>query len=191
MRLRQLDKEKRAEVELIQLFQEKKEDDQFKEIYRRYYKMVFNYFKRYVYYLPDQILEELSDDVFMKIYENINTLKDVYSFKRWVFQIAHNIAVNHLRKKKKRYVSEKHLETVEDDRINIEEKYLKKELEDILYREISRLNDKEREIIVLKYFQNLTFEEISDIIKMSVPKLKYKLKKSLVLMHRRISVQGY
>lgn len=153
--------------------------------------MIYNYIKHFLYYIPIDTVGELLDDVFMRVYSYVKTLKDPTSFKRWIFQIAHNVCVNYIKKKRMKSISDEHLEQIPDQRIDVEANYIKKEFREFIFNEVSNFDDKTREIIILKFFQNMTYEEISKIIKLSVRKCKYKMKKAYLELNFKIKKKGY
>ncbi len=184
-------------IELINLFKSNKDEIVFKEIYLRYKDMLFGYIKRFLYNQPDDIIQELINEVFIKVYLKLPKLKNVYAFKVWLYRIARNISINYAKSNKFPYISldneDNSLVTddITDSRINVEDKYINNETRKVVFNELNKLDNKIREIIILKFFDNLTFQEIADITKMSVRTLKNKVKSGFITINQTLKKTGY
>ncbi len=181
-----------SDFELIGLFKETKQDRVFKELYNRYKNMIYSYIRNFLYKTPENIAEELLNDVFIRVYLKLTELKEANAFKFWLFKITRSICLNYMRNAKHDYISldnernKIQSQNLSDQRINIEEEYMNHELKDMLYHEINNLDKLEREIIILKYFNQLTFEEIAEITKVSIRTAKRKVEKSLVVLNENL-----
>lgn len=109
---------------------------------------------------------DLSQEAFIKAYHSLHKFNLSMSFSSWFYTILKNLCLNFIKKKKK--ISGTPLEIKNESEL---EKSLgplddaqKKETKKILWEAISRLPIKEQEIILLRYFQELSYEEISRII---------------------------
>ncbi|MBN1897222.1 MAG: sigma-70 family RNA polymerase sigma factor [Spirochaetes bacterium] len=180
-----------ADEDLVKEYLVHKEESVFSEIYTRYNDRIFNYMKKYIYYCPEDIIQELLAEVFIKVYLNISTIKDVKSFKSWIYHIAHNITVNFIKGQKEVYTdADNILPQAEDKRINIEEEFMDNEVREFVFNEIKKYDDKIRELIIFKFYHNLTFDEISDITHIPLRTLKYKLKHALIDLGEKLKQAG-
>ena len=116
--------------------------------------------------------ENILQEVFIKSYTKINSYNSDYSFSSWIYRIAHNHTIDYFKKNSKK-------ETInlewDDDNINflnlfeswknIEENISKKELNKKIWEIINSLDDKYREILILKFLEEKNYSEISDILK--------------------------
>ncbi len=167
--------------------------------------IVFRYedkLSRYVLRLGVRNAEDRQDvlqDIFIKIYKNLNGFDTSLSFSSWVYRIAHNEAISAYRKKNVR--PEGHLIDEGDEWVARESGALDtaEELfdQDINAQELQKgmtlLDDKYRSVLILRFFEHKEYEEISDILKIptgSVGTLihrgKSQLKKKLEEEHLRI-----
>jgi len=139
----------------------KKDQNAFGEIIDRYQKKL----ERYVFYLIGDKNEtlDLVQEVFIKVYINLNGFDVKKKFSSWIFRIAHNLTVNYL-KKKKTFLNLNEKIKISDEK-DIEDDFAKKELEKNLKKCLDNLPINYKEIIVLYYFENLSYEEISDALK--------------------------
>lgn len=180
-----------SEVQLIERFLKYREDEVFEEMYKRYSDRIYNYMKRFLYRIPDDMIRELLNEVFIKVYINLEQLKELSTFKKWIYSIAHNICINYL--KTQNYIAKldsSTLETISDKRIDIEKEYINNEIREFIFNEILKLEDELREIVILKFYQNLTYEEISDIMKIPVRTLKYKMRNALDILGKKLKTAG-
>lgn len=116
-------------------------------------------------------IEDLVQDVFIKAYTNIQSFDTNKRFSPWIYRIAHNTFINELRQKERNgfglfdadtvfpFIPAK--ETADAETLELE---LNKEFESL----IENLPAKYREVIVLHYFEDLSYQEISDILHIPV-----------------------
>jgi len=116
--------------------------------------------------------ENILQEVFIKAYTKINSYNSEYSFSSWIYRIAHNHTIDYFKKNSKK-------ETInlewDDDNINfldlfeswenIEENISKKELNKKIWEIINSLDNKYKEILILKFLEEKNYSEISDILK--------------------------
>lgn len=136
--------------------------DAFEQIMLRYEAKLL----RYVTYLIHNrtLASDVVQETFIKSYQNLNSFNSKYKFSSWIYRIAHNEAINAI--KKAGYDSGNDVELLPDDDYA-------KNLEDLLDNQIlknnideclSKLRPKYREIIQLIYFENMKYEDISDVL---------------------------
>ena len=144
-----------------------KDQELFAEIIRRYQQKLFYYVNRLINN-PDEA-EDIVQDVFLKVYKNLNGYDSRLKFSSWIYRIAHNEAVNWLRKntkyKKESIEQSEYLENTLSDDTDIAEKLdLKVSLEKA-NRAINQLPEKYKEVMILKFVEEKSYEEISDILR--------------------------
>ena len=113
---------------------------------------------------------ELSQEAFSKAYQYRKTLNTQGKFFPWFYQILRNLCISHLRKRKHRQTSS--LETKDgatidlpsSDNFDPEAVAERNEAKDRIWDAISRLDPKHREVIILRHFQNLSYEEIAQML---------------------------
>lgn len=137
------------------------------EIIKRYEKKLSHYLHKFI---SDQDeIEDVLQVVFIKTYKNLYGFDQNKKFSSWIYRIAHNEAVNYLKKKKASKIC---LDDVEyklvDEKVDlnngIDNNFLKKDIEKIL----GSLKLKYREPLILFFFEGKSYEEISDILR--IPK---------------------
>lgn len=126
---------------------------------------------RYVIRISGATKEEAEDilqEVFVKVYRNLNDFDPDLKFSSWIYRIAHNQVISHYRRQKARPRSVElsdelanHLSADLDLVKEIDSKILKAKVKNA----IGNLDVKYREVLVLRFFEEKSYEEISDILK--------------------------
>ena len=146
----------------------KGEKDSYREIIRRYEEKLSRYLHKFISDGDD--IEDILQIVFIKAYKNLYGFDINKKFSSWIYRITHNEAVNHLKKSRKKGrvalddVEYKLIDEKSDIGSEADRKLLKKDMEKV----IGRLDLKYREPIVLFYIEEMSYEEISDVLR--IPK---------------------
>lgn len=131
-------------------------------------------------------LDDLSQEVFMRIAKSIHTLKRKENFKLWLNQIIYNVFYDHLRRKKRRpgvvsidsfydESSDNPQKDIEDSSIAPEEKLKNTELDVIIRNAIKELEEPFRVVIVLRELQELSYEQIAKILNTNIGTVKSRI----------------
>jgi RNA polymerase sigma-70 factor (ECF subfamily) len=141
----------------------------------RWEKRIFNYLLRLVAHREDAL--DLSQDVFLKAYQNLPKLDDPARFAGWLFRIAHNEAFSLLRKRR----PETEL-TGEPRPADTGARLLPMELSLAVSSALGRLSEDQREAVLLKVYQGFKFEEMAEILGCPVSTVKSRLYTALDLL---------
>ena len=141
----------------------------------RWEKRVFNYLLRLVSNREDAL--DLSQDVFLKAYQNLPKLDDPARFSGWLFRIAHNEAFSLLRRKR----PETDLE-FQPAAPTTEGRLLPMELSLAVDSALKRLTDDQREAVLLKVYQGFKFDEMAEILECPVSTVKSRLYTALEIL---------
>jgi RNA polymerase sigma factor (sigma-70 family) len=132
--------------------------------------------------------EDITIQTFSKAFDKINTFDDKYVFKTWLITISKNIHIDLLRKKNASIIIETSKEQEEkvylvaDENPTPEDKIIGEQNLAALQRDIKQLKPKYQEVIQLRYFQELTYKEISEQIKEPMNNVKVKLLRAKKLL---------
>ncbi len=165
-------------------------EDHFQRVFERYCAPVTNYFANRGF--SRQAAEDLAQETFVRVYNNIGTFRFEASFDTWLFTIVGSIWKNALRSRSalKRQADtvplEKIVEAGEDDGSDRAtepeesgegplEQVLASERTQLLRRAIEELPPKMRECVVLRAMQGLKYREIADILGISIATVKSQL----------------
>lgn len=142
--------------------------DYFLYIVRRYEEKLSRYITR-ISGLSKEDVEDLTQDVFIKVYQNLNDFDTSLKFSSWIYRIAHNETISNYRKLKSRPVSVSYddepalanqLASKVDFIKEIEKEYDAKVIRGVL----AKMDKKYREVLILKFLEEKDYNEISDIL---------------------------
>ncbi|MCF6182197.1 RNA polymerase sigma factor [Lutibacter sp.] len=145
----------------------------------RYQQMVFTLTIRIV--KNREVAEEISQDVFVKAYENLERFKGESKFSTWIYKIAYYASLDTI-KRNKRQLNFENIETINE--INFEkvqdalQSLQDKERKIIINNALFKLSEDERVILTLFYFEEMSIKEISKVVNLSLDNIKIKLFRS-------------
>ena len=179
------DPEFKDEATLVALMKEG-DHEAFSIIIKRYKGRVFNTAFRFLQ--NHAIAEELTQEIFITVFRKIGSFQEKSKFSTWLYRITVNHAKNRIGYLKRRghYNKGEYFDHIKSDksieftaRTDNPGNYVEdKELMTILKDKISSLAVKDREIIILKDFEGLTYEEIGEILKISLGTVKSRLSRA-------------
>lgn len=162
------------------------------EIYKTYSPRILIYLSRLV---GKDDAEDLMQEVFIKVYNSINTFKGDSQISTWIYKIATNTAIEKLkslsyRKEKNKLTSLDYIEPLKiharlenNQETDIEYNLLKEEINQCIADYINRLPDNYRTIFLLREYDNLSFEEITEITGISFDNVKIRLHRAKKKLH--------
>ncbi len=168
----------------------------FEELMKKYSKKIFNYTVRFVY--NSEIAAELTQDFFIKIYHLLPRYNFQYKFTTWSYRILHNLIIDYLRKNSVKIDSldstdisfkaaqEGQSITPDTAAANLEKDEFKKEL----WQLVEKLPPAHRELIYLRYIQELKYEEIAEVLDQPIGTIKNKLFKIRELLKGELIKNG-
>jgi len=166
------------------------DESAFEELFRRYEQKIFNLVYRYIGSYPET--EELTQDVFVKVYKSAQTFKGKSKFSTWIYRIAVNTCLNY--KKKKRLVMESLdrsgtqpvKELIAPNSTTPEELFERARKMLIIQQAIDSLPPNQKIAFILSKYEGFSYAEISEIINTSISavesllfRAKQQLKKEL------------
>ena len=149
----------------------------YQNIYDSFARKVLNFVYRMVHSLEEA--EDLTQETFVAVYQKLGTLQDSDKFEAWLFRIARNFIYQRYRKRAPAAVSidapsedGRLMTELVDGRKNPDEEYQTQELEGVITNVIADLPEKYREVFVLSALQQLSYQQIADIVGRSLPSVK-------------------
>ncbi len=143
----------------------------FENIYRFFFKRIYRYcdynLKR------KEIAEDIAQETFIKCWKSLPSFsfKKGGSFQAFLFKIAKNLIIDESRKKKALKMEEYMEEAAED---NIEEELDRKNDEITIKDAINKLEEDDKQIIILRYFEDLSFSEVEEVVSIKSGALRVK-----------------
>lgn len=152
----------------------------FELLVRKYKTTVFNTI--YSIMGNAQEADDIAQEVFLKVYTKADSFKGESSFSTWLYRITVNRCIDELRRRKNKIISYE-IEFNQEEKLklkdvlasrenDITEKLRQKELQDIIQKAMNSLPEKYRIILTLKETEGLSYKEISQIMKISLAKVK-------------------
>jgi RNA polymerase sigma-70 factor (ECF subfamily) len=166
-----LDLSNSPDADVVALAQQGREDA-FRELVRRYERPVFSLIFRMV--RDSATAEDLSQDAFIKVLNNIDKYRPEFKFSSWLFKIANNIAIDFLRRRQLDTISmdgSPHATTaaeaesssfdIDSGGENALDEMAAKELGSAIERAIASLRPEYRSCILLRHVEGRSYEEIA------------------------------
>lgn len=170
-------------------------EDLFETLVRRYQGRVLGHVARMVGNRDDAL--DLTQEIFIKVFQALDRYNAQYKFSTWLFRIAGNAAIDHLRKRRPRTIP---LETSDPEgrpaMSSLE--YKSQDLDpygelrnvqrgEAISRAIEALPPEFRELITLRHFAGLSYEEIAEVKQMPLGTVKNKLFRARAVLKERLS----
>lgn len=123
---------------------------------------------------------DIAQNVFLKAFENIQGFNLKLKFSPWIYRIAHNETVNYLKKKKSLPLFDfdvflPHYSVGKEDIENEAEK--KRQILKV-GSSLNELNFKQKEVLLLYYFQDLSYQEIAEVLKIPIATVGVRIKRA-------------
>ncbi|MFP4063882.1 MAG: RNA polymerase sigma factor [Bacteroidales bacterium] len=139
--------------------------------------------------------EDLTIETFGKAFVNIKQYNEQYAFSTWLFKIASNNCVDFIRKKKKNVLNLEANEELDDsgdkfnfvvDMINPEERFIKSQKVELIREVVETLKPRYRNLIVMRYFDERSYEEIADELDLPLGTVKAQLFRAREFLYRSL-----
>jgi RNA polymerase sigma-70 factor (ECF subfamily) len=170
--------------------------DAYEELVKTYYKTVFNIALRMFSNTEDA--SDITQEVFIKVYKSIGRFEGRSSFKTWIYRIATNLCLDELRSRKN-FIAVSFDEQIANntEAINVklkdesigspETELLRAEIREELYNVINELPEDLRIITILRHIQNLSYDEISEILNCPQGTIKSRISRARELLRKKLS----
>lgn len=136
--------------------------------------------------------EDLTMEAFAKAFKNLHKFKKDYTFSTWLFRIATNNTIDFIRKKKLKTMSLNNTMTddggnavnidVEDDDNNPQDEFIKTQRKEMVRIFVDKLPAKYRKLVKLRYFDELSYDEIAAELDKPLGTVKAQLHRSRELL---------
>ena len=160
-------------------------------------------FKKKIFYISFDILgdyqeaEDISQEVFIKIFRSINKFKRDAKMSTWIYQITVNTCIDAIRRKKAKPTIQMNEEKPDDYRmvdsvlsakISSPESSADASLLQIKIQEaLNKISDRERAVFVMRHYNDLSINEIADVMKISSGTVKSFLFRGLQKLRKELS----
>lgn len=152
----------------------KGDTNQFKRLIEKYQNLVFRVVLKIVGNNEDA--REINQDIFVKIYESLHQYDPKYKFFSWLYRIAINSALQHVKQRKysSSFDESPFNETTLTDNVidNVIDIEMRRRL---LNKSINELSEKYKSVIALKYYANFSYTDIAETLEIDERKVKSRL----------------
>lgn len=161
--------------------------EQLVELYQtKVYNLAFSYVKD-----PEEA-KDLTQDIFVLVYRSLPTLKDASKFSSWLYQTALNQCRNRYRRLQRRGFFDS--QSIDDEQLplqlasgeSLEHRVEQQEAAGLLLSELAKMSEAEREMIILRDLQGLSYEEIGAILDLPLGTVKSKLNRARLALKNRL-----
>lgn len=180
----------KSDLELVEEFR-RGDVRSFNELVRRYQEKVYWIARRVIGTHEDA--DDIVQDVFVRVYDALKEFRAESGLYTWLYRITVNISLNALRKKRlKDFVRYEEMEEeLESSDEGSDARVVQKEYQSILEQAIDRLPAKQKMVFMMRYYEEMPYEEIAQVLNKSVGGLKanyfHALKKIQEYVRREIN----
>lgn len=145
----------------------------------RYEAKLTRYVRRFTQDKED--VTDLVQTIFIKGYVHLQSFDNTRSFNSWIYRIAHNESVNHLKKKGGQKVSFIDFDTflphpfAEESSDTVA---LDRELKELMDTSLEKISPKYREVLVLYFYEELSYQEMSEVLAIPVSTVGVRIKRA-------------
>ncbi|HEY6045368.1 MAG TPA: sigma-70 family RNA polymerase sigma factor [Pyrinomonadaceae bacterium] len=167
----------------------------FEELVRRYQRPIAAYVYRMVGDYDAAL--DLTQEVFIKVYNSLTRYRSEFKFSTWIYKIAHNAAIDHLRRHAVRDQAltcgidgERREVLIESRRLTPEQESERKERRIEIESVVQLLPAAYRELIVLRHSQDLSYDEIAEVTGLPLGTVKNRLFRAREAMRDHLLQRG-
>jgi len=162
------------ETQLVILYQETNSPKIIGELYNRHHKNIVTFCSKIVN--KRELAKDLTQDVFIKIFQKLGQLKEPHAYLKWMYQIARNTCMDFLRVNKKMKFSElTELENLKEDTDSYDDIVRKEEMIKSVNVLLNKLKPLSKSLLVEKYYGQKTIFDLSDKYGLSNSAVKMRL----------------
>ena len=179
------------DFKLIDMAVKNGDQQAFADLMKRYKKPVYHMILKMVRNVDDA--EDLTIEAFAKAFKNLHRFKKDYTFSTWLFRIATNNSIDFIRKKKLETTSLESSYTddsgediridVEDNNLNPQERAIKTQKVQLIQMFVTQLPAKYQRLVKLRYFEELSYEEIAKELEAPLGTIKAQLHRARELLY--------
>jgi RNA polymerase sigma-70 factor, ECF subfamily len=165
--------------------------DAYNQIYYKYRKRLLNHIM-FTFMWSQSDAEEIVQNSLIKVYEHKYLYKATYQFSTWIYTITKNLCLNEIKRNKHR-VSLDDNNSIEHNKIQFHYDYIDDnseikfiEMLRLINNELTKMDEKYRQILILRYMDKMSLEEISKITDKNINTVKSLLKRGLETIKNNI-----
>ena len=151
----------------------------------RWYPRIYHFVLRNIF--NDVEAREVSQQTMSSVFKNIGGLRDVSKFKFWIYRIARNECHTFHRKQRRFYSLEtEQVQSMESLESSVEDSIIQRERRDNVIAALRKIPGKQREVVVMKVYEDLKFHEIAEILDISENTAKSRMYYGLTALKKQL-----
>lgn len=158
----------------------------------RYEAKLTRYIKRFLQNEED--ITDIVQNVFIKVFVNLQSFDVDRTFNSWIYRIAHNETVTYLKKRGNEKVSFLDFDTMFPHpfaKETADKGTIDKELESLMASSLSLIPLKYKEVLVLYYYEELSYQEIADILHIPIATVGVRLRRGREQLEKHIKKEDH
>jgi len=170
----------------------------FTQLVKRYERELYNYLMRFVG--RGSLAEDIFQETFLQVHVSIDSFQSNRRFRPWLYTIASNKARDHLRSQARRPTVQISSADNDDDmgslwdylkteKTTAEDILMKKQQKELVRRLVDQLPDHLRQILILAYFSQLSYQEMADVLEIPLGTVKSRLHSAVANFGRLFNEQ--
>lgn len=170
-------------------------EDGFEELVRRYQRPIAAYVYRMVGDYDAAL--DLTQEVFIKVYSSLVRYRPEFKFSTWIYKIAHNASIDHMRRNSTREQAltsevdgEEREMPVMSRKLSPEQESEKEERRAEIERVVRQLPATYRELIILRHQHDLSYDEIAEVMSVPLGTVKNRLFRAREMMRQQFVERG-
>jgi RNA polymerase sigma-70 factor (ECF subfamily) len=187
------EKETSAEEKKAILRAQKGEMEGFEYLYQKYHRGLYGYLLSML--RSPQGAEDLTQDIFVKLYRQIGSYRFQSPFSHWLFRTARNLAIDQFRREKVRFA--KSLDEEGEDMHPLHERIagpeatpaghvLKGEKAEVVRKAVNELPEAFKVVVIMREWEDLAYEEIGERLDLSVGTVKSRLFRARTMLAKKL-----
>ncbi len=163
-----------SDGELLTAFQQGNERA-FAVLYQRRHLEIYRYIVQFVHG-DEAVASDIFQDTFIKIHEHAHTVRDENTIRSWMYTIARNTSLNHLKRQKRQIrLEDTHEALMDADSLPPDQQLDQNTIHAKLDEAIQLLPDNQREAVLLREFEGLSYADIADATNTNVGIIRQRL----------------
>lgn len=183
----------KPDEELVQLVKENKQC--YICLMQRYDDKITRYITR-ISGVSQDTAEDIVQNIFLKVYVNLNEFNRELKFSSWLYRIAHNETINYWRRNKNAKANKvswddnEGLKNIIKDGYDVEDHVYQKLTNEQLGKALGTLDEKYRSVIVLNYLEGKSYQEIADVLDKPIGTVGTLISRAKKMLSKNLKQQG-
>jgi RNA polymerase sigma-70 factor, ECF subfamily len=171
------------------LFENEKLEEQIDKIYNRHYMEVYRFLICFSGNQNDA--EDLTQEVFIRVLNNLSNIHSINNLKTWIFSIAKHVAIDHYRKRRfSSLFTDGFFNKIISTEKEPSELFEQNEMKSLVHTAISKLKPNYRAVVILRGINEFSIKETSEILQCKESKVKVDYHRALKELKKKLNINA-